>query len=189
MTSFCRRVPARPLFAGGFLHEPCGPTRPAPAVPFFSKRKEPKIRQRGGFLFGFSSEGHIPSGTSPCEVLSPCLLRWQANVRFCSYYFGQSVVMPSVRSTVTEGDQRGSCPFVKFFKLLRSRNQVVPCVLFVKLSSHKKVSAGVGRVGPQIGSAGTALQKTLQKVRRRSCAPSHACAGKRMISQDVRVQA
>ena len=31
----------------------------------------------------------------------------------------------------------------------RSRNQEVPCVLFVKLSSHKKVSVGVGRVDPQ----------------------------------------
>ena len=31
----------------------------------------------------------------------------------------------------------------------RSRNQVVPCVLFVKLSSHKKVSAGVGCASPQ----------------------------------------
>ena len=30
----------------------------------------------------------------------------------------------------------------------RSRNQEVPCVLFVKLSSHKKVSAGVGCVSP-----------------------------------------
>ena len=30
----------------------------------------------------------------------------------------------------------------------RSRNQEVPCVLFVKLSSHKKVSAGAGCVSP-----------------------------------------
>ena len=41
-------------------------------------------------------------------------------------------------------------------------------MLFVKLSSHKKVSAGVGRVGPQKGFAGTSLQPTktvtLQKV-------------------------
>ena len=70
----------------------CGLTQPAPEVPFFSKRKEPKIRQRGGFLFGNTSEGHIPSETSPCEVLSPCLLRQKANVRFCSYLFGQQVI-------------------------------------------------------------------------------------------------
>ena len=42
------------------------------------------------------------------------------------------------------GVSKGACPFS-----WRSRNQEVPCVLFVKLSSHKKVSAGVGRVGPQ----------------------------------------
>ena len=70
----------------------CGLTQPAPEVPFFSKRKEPKIRQRGGFLFGNTSEGHIPSGTSQSEVLSPCLLRQKANVRFCSYLFGQQVI-------------------------------------------------------------------------------------------------
>ena len=27
-------------------------------------------------------EGHIPSGTSPCEVLSPCLLRQQEDVKY-----------------------------------------------------------------------------------------------------------
>ena len=32
----------------------------------------------------------------------------------------------------------------------KSKNQEVFGVLFVKLSSHKKVSAGVGRVAPQI---------------------------------------
>ena len=76
--------------------------------------------------------------------------------------------------------QHGGSKGVKYDPLSwRSRNQEVPCVLFVKLSSHKKVSAGVGRVAPQIGSAGTALQKTLQKFRRRSAAPFHACADKR----------
>ena len=63
------------------------------------------------------------------------------------------------------GVSKGACPFRR-----NSKNQEVFGVLFVKLSSHKKVSAGVGRVGPQIGSAGTSLQKTLQKVRRRSTA-------------------
>ena len=38
-----------------FLQEPCGLTQPAPEVPFFSKRKEPKIRQRGSILFGNTS--------------------------------------------------------------------------------------------------------------------------------------
>ena len=33
-----------------------------------------------------------PSGTSQSEVLSPCLLRQKANVRFCSYLFGQQVI-------------------------------------------------------------------------------------------------
>ena len=47
------------------------------------------------------------------------------------------------------GFQKGFTPFVKFFKLPKS-NQEVFGVLFVKLSSHKKVSAGVGRVAPQI---------------------------------------
>ena len=49
----------------------CGLTQPAPEVPFFSKRKEPKIRQRGGFLFGNTSEGHIPSGTSQAKFSPP----------------------------------------------------------------------------------------------------------------------
>ena len=43
-----------------FLQEPCGLTQPAPEVPFLSKRKEPKIRQRGSVLFGFSSGGARP---------------------------------------------------------------------------------------------------------------------------------
>ena len=38
-----------------------------------------------------------------------------------------------------------------------SKNQEVFGVLFVKLSSHKKVSAGAGCVSPQKGLAGTAL--------------------------------
>ena len=46
------------------------------------------------------------------------------------------------------GFQKGPAPFVKFFKLLNSKNQEVFGVLFVKLSSHKKVSAGMGRVAP-----------------------------------------
>ena len=37
----------------------------------------------------FSAEKLLPSGTSPCEVLSPCLLRQQENVRYCTYHFGQ----------------------------------------------------------------------------------------------------
>ena len=67
--------------------------------------------------------------------------------------------MSSAASTDIEGFQKGLAPFVKFFKLLNSKNQEVFGVLFVKLSSHKKVSAGVERVAPQIGFAGTALQK------------------------------
>ena len=35
-------------------------------------------------------------------------------------------------------------------------------MLFVKLSSHKKVSAGAGRVDPQIVLAGTTLQRCLR---------------------------
>ena len=72
------------------------------------------------------------------------------------------------------GVQRGSCltPFVKFFKLPRSRNQEVPCVLFVKLSSHKKVSAGAGRVDPQ-GSCRNHPTKTTAGV---DCAsPQGSC--------------
>ena len=42
-----------------------GLTQPRPAVPFLSKRKEPKIRQRGGFLFGNTS--------ASCVVLFFCV--------------------------------------------------------------------------------------------------------------------
>ena len=45
-----------------FCKNLCGLTQPAPEVPFFSKRKEPKIRQRGGTLFGFFSGGAHPLG-------------------------------------------------------------------------------------------------------------------------------
>ena len=56
--------PYKTLLQGGYppLH---------PGVHFLSRGNGRKARQRGGFLFGFSSEGHIPSGTSRSEVLSP----------------------------------------------------------------------------------------------------------------------
>ena len=128
-----------------FLQEYCGLTQPAPEVPFLSKRKEPKIRQRGGILFGNTSEGHIPSGTSRSEVLSPCLLRQREDVKYFAYYFGQqgAFVERSYRRYAV-GVSKGACPF-----RWKSKNQEVFGVLFVKLSSHKKVSAGAGCVSPQ----------------------------------------
>ena len=55
-----------------------------------------------------SLEGHIPSGTSQSEVLSPYLLRQQEDVRYCTYYFGQQSAFVEVLSTDTVGDQRGA---------------------------------------------------------------------------------
>ena len=55
-----------------FLQEPCGLTQPAPEVPFLSKRKEPKIRQRGGILFGNTSEGQDHTSTF-CVALLFCV--------------------------------------------------------------------------------------------------------------------
>ena len=68
----------------------------------------------------------------------------------------KSTLLPEVAGTKPSilplpekrGFQKGLAPFVKLFKLPKS-NQEVFGVLFVKLSSHKKVSAGAGRVGPQ----------------------------------------
>ena len=86
-------------------------------------------------------------------------------------------------STLRVGFQKRLAPFVKFFKLPRSRNQVVPCVLFVKLSSHKKVSAGAGRGGPQSSLQESSCKKT------KTLFPSLACAYKGVISQFMRAQA
>ena len=36
----------------------------------------------------FLQKSYSPSGTSPCEVLSPCLLRQQVDVRHCLCHFG-----------------------------------------------------------------------------------------------------
>ena len=83
--------------------------------------------------------------------------RW---LRRCSNFLGSGV-------------SKGACPF-----RWKSKNQEVFGVLFVKLSSHKKVSAGVGRVGPQCasqepsckstsGAGCVSPQSSLQKVRRR----------------------
>ena len=105
--------PTRPTmwFAGTFLQEPCGLTQPAPEVPFFSKRKEPKIRQRGSFLFGFSSEGHIPSGTSQAKFSPPVCSASKQMSGFASTTSGSRVLLSSVLSTDTAGFQKGLAPF------------------------------------------------------------------------------
>ena len=110
--TICRVAPAR-LF--------CGLTQPAPEVPFLSKRKEPKIRQRGGILFGNTSEGHIPSGTSQGEVLSPCLLRWQANARFCTCHFGQQSTFVERTRYRYRGVSKGVYPFREVFQTSRGQ--------------------------------------------------------------------
>ena len=65
------KIPSPNLFCS-LQGSPCGPTMqgsaPCTAVPFFSKRKEPKIRQRGGILFGFSSEGQDRTSAS-CVIM------------------------------------------------------------------------------------------------------------------------
>ena len=92
-----------------------------------------------------SAEKLLPSGTSQSEVLSPCLLRQQANVRYCTYHFGQQNAFVERTYCRYNGGSKGVMPDPLSW---RSRNQEVPCVLFVKLSSHKKVSAGAGCVSP-----------------------------------------
>src|SRR5699024_7715456 len=67
--------------------------------------------------------------------------------RFCVYHFGQQSAFVERTFYRYSGVSKGACPF-----RWNSKNQEVFGVLFVKLSSHKKVSAGVGRVGPQCGS-------------------------------------
>ncbi len=54
----------------------------------------------------------------------------------------------TLTADMQSGFQKGRSPF-----RWNSKNQEVFGVLFVKLSSHKKVSAGAGRVDPQIGFA------------------------------------
>ena len=91
-------------------------------------------------------EGHIPSGTSQSEVLSPCLLRQREDVRFCIYNFGKLCAYVACSLYRYRGVSKGVTldPF-----RWKSKNQEVFGVLFVKLSSHKKVSAGAGCVSPQ----------------------------------------
>ena len=84
-----------------------------------------------------------PSGTSQSEVLSPYLLRQQEDVRYCTCRFGQQEVTSLQILSWENGVSKGACPF-----RWNSKNQEVFGVLFVKLSSHKKVSAGMGRVAP-----------------------------------------
>ena len=55
LTFLCAVPRMDKVHSPNFLQGRCGPTRPAPEVPFFSKRKEPKIRQRGSVLFGIFS--------------------------------------------------------------------------------------------------------------------------------------
>ncbi len=92
----------------------CGLTQPAPEVPFFSKRKEPKIRQRGSILFGFSSKGHIPSGTSQAKFSPPVCSASGRMSGFAPATSGSKVLLSSVLSTDTVGFQKGSylTPFV-----------------------------------------------------------------------------
>ncbi len=123
------KIPSPNLFCS-LQGSPCGPTMqgsaPCTAVPFFSKRKEPKIRQRGGILFGFSSKGHIPSGTSQSEVLSPYLLRQQKDVKYWRTTSDSRVPLSSALSADAKGFQKGRSPF-----RWKSKNQEVFGASFV----------------------------------------------------------
>ena len=93
--------------------------------------------------------------------------------------------MSSAASTDTVGFQKGIAPFVKFCKLLNSKNQEVFGVLFVKLSSHKKVSAGVGRVAPQIGFAGKFLRKVFARELFAATPSTSIWSGRQKISKAI----
>ena len=129
-----------------FLQERCGLTQPAPEVPFFSKRKEPKIRQRGGILFGFFSGGAHPLGNFALRSSLPLTTPAAGGCQVLHLPLRAVECLCRVQPLPL---QRGSKGVIPDPLRWRSRNQKVPCVLFVKLSSHKKVSAGAGRVDPQ----------------------------------------
>ena len=87
----------------------CGPAQPAPEVPFFSKRKEPKIRQRGGFLFGFSSKGQDRTSAF-CVALLFCVRsrEWTKSIlrTFCKNLAGLLSPRPRFLSCRKERNQR-----------------------------------------------------------------------------------
>ena len=149
----------RGLFAGlRALH--CGD--------FLAKRKEPKIRQgnsSGGkaapLLSAFScfSVCGPENGQSPFSALCvqqhflgnfalrsslpPSLLRQQEDVRSCSYPLGELGSYVVAASALRVGDQRGQAPFVKFFKLPKSNQEVfgVSLVTFFTQESHRRYGA------------------------------------------------
>ena len=82
-----------------------------------------------------------PSGTSQGEVLSPCLLRWQANARFCTCHFGQqSTFVERTRYRYSGGSKGGRYDPLRW----RSRNQEVPCAPFVHFLAIGNGPRGAG---------------------------------------------
>ena len=154
-----------------FLREPsckddCGLTQPAPEVPFLSKRKEPKIRQRGSVLFGNTSEGKtapllsalpyffvcgpengqspfselfcIPSGTSQAKFSPPVCSASRRMSGIAPTTSGSRV--PSLRVLTIDkqsGFQKGFTPFVKLFKLPKSNQEVFGTPLITFLVKGK----------------------------------------------------
>ena len=118
-----------------FLREPsckddCGLTQPAPEVPFLSKRKEPKIRQRGSVLFGNTSEGILPSGTSQAKFSPPVCSANRRMSGIAPTTSGSRVPSSSVLTTDKQsGFQKGRSPF-----RWKSKNQEVfgtPLITFL----------------------------------------------------------
>ena len=155
-----------------FLQGRCGPTQPAPEVPFFSKRKEPKIRQRGSVLFGIFSKGKtapllsvLPyffvcspeNGQSPfselfCRKVTPP--RELRLAKFSPPDCSASRRMSGFASAASgSGSLRRCSDFLgsgvsKGVMLdpfsWRSRNQVVPCAPFVHFLATGNGPQGAG---------------------------------------------
>ena len=147
-----------------FLQEHCGAPRSTPRLLSFRKESNQRFAKEE-----VSSLETPLRGTSPRELrlakFSPPICSASKQISgFASTTSGSRVLLSSVPSADTVGFQKGLAPFVGGVGTKRSRLNL--CLL----SFHKKVGAGVGRVGPQSFS---------QRVRRRSSAPSHACADKR----------
>ena len=179
-----------------FLQERCGLTQPAPEVPFLPKRKEPKIRQRGSFLFGITSKGK----TAPLLPALSCFFA-------CGPENGQSPFSELFCRKVTPlGNfaKRSSLPLSApiiskcqiLHLLLRAVSGHVVAVAFLE----DRVSKGATPLSLEVKEPGGSLcalcetfftQESfrgcglrkpaifLQRVWRRSAAPSHACAYKR----------
>ena len=87
---------------------PCRLTQPALRLLSFHEESNQRRAKEEVSSLDSPPEGHIPSGTSPCEVLSPCLLHQRENVGFCSCHFGQQSAFVECTDCRYTGVQRGS---------------------------------------------------------------------------------